>query len=440
MRGTQKITENGHLEIGGVDTTLLADEYTTPLFVYDVELIRQNIHAFQEAFQANKSVKSRIIYASKAFSALAMLQLVKEEGLSVDVVSGGEMYAALKAGIRPEDIVFHGSNKGIEELDFALKSRIGTIVIDNLHDIYQLKKLTEERHTRVHVLLRLTPGVEAHTHTYIMTGQEDSKFGFNLKSQDLKKAVHLINESENLLYRGVHCHIGSQIFETEGFELAVAKLFDFIELLAIQFNWVTSVVNTGGGFGIKYVNGDEPLPIKAYIDAIISKVIQETEKRGLAMPEMWVEPGRSIVGEAGTTLYSVGALKNIPDTRHYLSVDGGMADNIRPALYQAKYEAVLANRMNETAEDTFTVAGKCCESGDILIDEVKLPCPRLGDTLAVFSTGAYGYSMASHYNRLPKPAVVFAENGEAQLVIKKESYEDLVKNECLLKQTVSAAV
>jgi diaminopimelate decarboxylase len=238
----------------------------------------------------------------------------------------------------------------------------------------------------------------------------------------------------------VHCHIGSQIFETEGFQLAIGRLFQFIEQLTKQYNCNTSVVNTGGGFGIKYVDGDEPQPIRNYINAIVEKIIEESEARSLSVPEIWVEPGRGIVGEAGTTLYSVGALKKIPDIRHYLSVDGGMADNIRPALYQAKYDAVLANRMNDACIEKFTVAGKCCESGDILIDQIELPSPKIGDTLAVFSTGAYGYSMASHYNRLPKPAVVFVENGEAQLVAKRESYEDLLKNEFLLNRCAFTAV
>lgn len=440
MRGTQRITENGHLEIGGVNTASLVDEFTTPLFVYDVALIRKNIHAFQEAFYAHKSVKSRIVYASKAFSVLAMLQLAMEEGLSVDVVSGGEMYAALKAGLNPEDIVFHGSNKAREELKLAVQAGVGTIVIDNLHDVHQLIDLTDELKENVKVLLRLTPGVEAHTHDYIMTGQEDSKFGFNLKSEDLSVALQLINQSQRIHYKGVHCHIGSQIFETEGFELAIGRLFQFIEQLTKQYKWNTSVVNTGGGFGIKYVDGDEPQPIRNYINAIVEKIIEESEARSLSVPEIWVEPGRGIVGEAGTTLYSVGALKKIPDIRHYLSVDGGMADNIRPALYQAKYDAVLANRMNDACIEKFTVAGKCCESGDILIDQIELPSPKIGDTLAVFSTGAYGYSMASHYNRLPKPAVVFVENGEAQLVAKRESYEDLLKNEFLLNRCAFTAV
>lgn len=440
MRGTQKINKMGHLEIGGVDVTSLTKEHSTPLYVYDVTQIKEKIHAFKQSFEKHQSVTSRIIYASKAFSSLAMLELVTQQGLSVDVVSGGEMYAALEAGCLPENIIFHGNNKSWEELSYALESEIGTVVVDNLNDVDLLMELTELHEKSMDILLRITPGVEAHTHDYIMTGQEDSKFGFNLSSDDLSQAFNLIKSSSSIRYKGLHCHIGSQIFETEGFERALEKVFNYISELDRMEGCQTSVLNTGGGFGIKYTADDQPLPVDHYVEAIIGKIVSECEERRLSLPEIWIEPGRSIIGEAGTTLYSVGALKNIPSTRRYISVDGGMSDNIRPALYQAKYEAVLANRMDDVPDDRFTVAGKCCESGDILINEISLPNPSRGDILAVFSTGAYGYSMASHYNRLPKPAVVFVEDGKADLVVRRESYADLMRNEQRLSEKATAAV
>lgn len=434
MRGTQNVNEKGHLTIGGIDTVELSAQFGTPLYVYDTALIREKAQAFKSAFSNHQHVKWQIAYASKAFSTVAMVQLVQKLGLSLDVVSGGELYTAIKAGFPTEDIHFHGNNKTREELSFALDENIGTIIVDNLSEIHLLEELSQERDMTVDILLRLTPGVEAHTHEHIMTGQEDSKFGFNLGSQSIEEAIHLSVSSPHLILNGLHCHIGSQIFETDGFESAIRRIYQYVEAWRDKYGFNLKILNVGGGFGIKYTESDRPLPIAEYVDIIVKSITEESERRDLCLPEIWIEPGRAIVGEAGSTLYSIGSYKDIPSVRKYLAVDGGMTDNLRPALYQAEYETMLANRANDKPEETISVAGRCCESGDILIKDAKLPKSYAGDILAIFCTGAYGYSMANHYNRLPKPAVVFVEDGDAQLVVKRETYADLVRQDIALKE------
>lgn len=432
FHGTSRVNEKGHLEIGGVDVVMLAEEYGTPLYIYDVALIRARARAFKEAF-AKHGVRAQVAYASKAFSTIAIVQLIEEEGLSLDVVSGGELYTALKAGFPPERIHFHGNNKSRSELEMALDCGVGCIVVDNFYELQLLEELSHERETVTDILLRVTPGIEAHTHDYILTGQEDSKFGFDLNNGQADEALRQALRSESLHVLGIHCHIGSQIFETTGFVLAAQKIFQKIAAWRETNEFVPKVVNLGGGFGIRYTNEDDPLPAAQYVEQIIAEVKTQVEKFTLPMPEIWIEPGRSLVGDAGTTIYSIGSRKEVPNVRHYVAVDGGMSDNIRPALYEAKYEAVLANRMLDVNEETVAIAGKCCESGDMLIWDLPLPKAEAGDYLAVFCTGAYGYSMANNYNRLPRPAVVFVENGEAQLVVKRETYEDLVRLDVPLK-------
>jgi diaminopimelate decarboxylase len=426
LHGTAAVNEEGHLEIGGCDTVDLVEKYGTPLYVYDVELFRQRAHAFKKMFQKHE-VKSQVSYASKAFSSIAMLQLAREKGLSLDVVSGGELYTAVVANFPMEKIHFHGNNKSKEELKMALDHNIGCIVVDNFHELHMLHELCGERNQKVTVLLRVTPGIEAHTHDYILTGQEDSKFGFDLKNGQAETALAFALESEFLNMLGIHCHIGSQIFETEGFVLAAKNILEKLHLWDKQYGFKAEVLNLGGGFGIRYTEEDEPLSPEAYVEAMIMEVRKETERLSLPMPEIWIEPGRSLVGDAGTTLYSIGSRKEIPDVRKYVAIDGGMNDNIRPALYDAKYEAVIANRANEEPEEVVSIAGKCCESGDMLIWDLPLPKQNANDILAVFCTGAYGYAMANNYNRIPRPPVIFVENGKSNLVIKRESYEDLVR-------------
>lgn len=428
LYGTQKINEQGHLTIGGVDTVELAKEYGTPVVVYDVELIRNRARNFIETFK-KLGVKAQVAYASKAFSCIAVYQLAKEENLSLDVVSGGELYTAIKADFPRERIHFHGNNKSIEEIYLAFENKIGCIVVDNFYEIELLKKISEERKQPMNILLRVTPGVEAHTHDFITTGQSDSKFGFDLQNGQADEAFQQVVDHEYLTLLGLHCHIGSQIFETDGFALAAEKLIEKIGQWHTSNNFECKVLNLGGGFGIRYTEEDKPLDPSVYVEEMIKAVQQGANKYGLAMPEIWIEPGRSLVGDAGTTLYTIGSQKTVPDVRQYIAVDGGMSDNIRPALYDAKYEAVIANKANEPRNFTYTVAGKLCESGDKLIVDASLQEANTGDILAIFCTGAYGYAMASNYNRVPRPAVVFVEDGKHQLAIQRESYENLVQND-----------
>ncbi|QTL48771.1 diaminopimelate decarboxylase [Priestia aryabhattai] len=435
LHGTSRINKKGHLEIGGVDTVELASNFGTPLYVYDVALIRQRARGFKETFEKH-GVKAQVAYASKAFSTIAMVQVVHEEGLSLDVVSGGELYTALAADFPKERIHFHGNNKSRAELEMAIKEDVGCIVVDNFYEIALLQEITEQYQKKMPILLRLTPGIEAHTHDYILTGQEDSKFGFDLQNGQADEAVRLVQNSKGLELLGIHCHIGSQIFETTGFIMATQKLFAKMKEWKQSIEFVPQVLNLGGGFGIRYTEEDQPIPVSQYVEVIIEEVKKQSKQLEVEIPEIWIEPGRSLVGDAGTTLYSIGSRKHVPNVREYVAIDGGMNDNIRPALYQAKYEAVIANRMNDESDELVSIAGKCCESGDMLMWDVYLPKANPDDLLAMFCTGAYGYSMASHYNRLPKPAVVFVEDGEAQLVVKRETYEDIVKNDVKYKVTV----
>jgi diaminopimelate decarboxylase len=433
--GSAKINNRHHLEIGGVDTVELVEKYGTPLYVYDVALIRERARGFRDTFK-RLGIKAQVAYASKAFSTIAMVQLVKEEGLSLDVVSGGELYTAIAAQFPTEKIHFHGNNKSIEELKMALDYQIGCIVVDNFLELHLLMDLCEQRDTKTQILLRVTPGIEAHTHDYILTGQEDSKFGFDLQNGQAEKALRMALESDRLEVLGVHCHIGSQIFDTTGFVLATKKIFEKLNEWKSGFGYTSTVLNLGGGFGIRYTQEDEPIPTSSYVEEIISEVKNQVVKYNMELPEIWIEPGRSLVGDAGTTLYKIGSTKEVPDVRKYVAVDGGMTDNIRPALYQAKYEAVLANRPLDEVEEKVSIAGKCCESGDMLIWDLPLPKADNNDVLAVFCTGAYGYSMSNNYNRIPRPPVVFVENGITQLVVKRESFDDLIRLDVALKEQV----
>lgn len=430
LHGTALINRNGHLEIGGVDTVELAERFGTPLYVMDEALIRRRCREFIDAFRST-GMPFEVSYASKAFCVKAMVRLVEEEGLSLDVVSDGELYTALEAGFPAERIHFHGNNKTPEEIAMGLDAGIGCFVIDNFTEIGLLNAMAGERGVRAKALLRVTPGVEAHTHEFISTGKDDSKFGFNLAGNSAFEAVRAVLAAPHLELIGVHSHIGSQIFEVEGFRLAAERVAEFAAQVRNELGATISVVNLGGGFGIRYVEGDTPLPVSEYVEAIATAVKERFESHGLQLPSIWVEPGRSIVGDAGTTLYTIGSVKDIPGIRKYVAVNGGMTDNPRPALYGAVYESMLANRACDEPEETVSIAGKCCESGDMLIWDAKLPKVNAGDILAVFCTGAYNYSMASNYNRIRRPAVVFVKDGQADLIVKRESYDDLVANDLI---------
>lgn len=430
LHGTSRINDQGLLEIGGVEAVKLTEQFGTPLYVVDEALVRQRCREFVGAFKAS-GLKFQVAYASKAFCTMAMCRIVEEEGMSLDVVSDGELFTALKAGFPAERIHFHGNNKTPQEIEMALNARIGCFVVDNFVELGLLNGMAAEKGMKVNVLLRVTPGVSAHTHEYTSTGQQDSKFGFDLGNGAAYRAVQEAEELPALNLLGLHSHIGSQIFEVEGFKLAVEKVMGFATQVRAELGILFKVVNLGGGFGIRYVDGDRPLPVAEYVNAIVDSIHTSFAGQEYPVPEIWIEPGRSIVGDAGTTLYTVGTYKDIPGVRKYVAVDGGMTDNPRPALYESQYEAVLANRALEEPEEVVSVAGKCCESGDMLIWDVKLPKVKSGDILAVACTGAYNYSMASNYNRIRRPAVVFVRDGSADLAVKRESYENIVDNDLI---------
>jgi diaminopimelate decarboxylase len=430
LHGTSRINEKGHLEIGGVDTVELAKTYGTPLYVMDEALMRQRARAYVDAFRKT-GLKFQVAYASKAFCTMAMCRLAEQEGLSLDVVSDGELHTALAAGFPAERIHFHGNNKTPLEIEMGIDAGIGCFVADNFTELRLLNEIAGAKGKKVDILLRVTPGVEAHTHEFISTGQTDSKFGFDIGTGQAKRAAAMAKDMPNLILRGLHAHIGSQIFETEGYRLTIERLARFAAEARRELGVEFAVLNTGGGFGIRYVEGDRPLPPETFVQAIAGAVKSEFAKAGCPVPEVWIEPGRSIVGDAGTTLYTIGSQKEIPGVRKYVAVDGGMSDNIRPALYDAKYEAILANRANEAPAEVVSIAGKACESGDMLIWDLPLPKVETGDILAVFCTGAYNYSMASNYNRIRRPAVVFVMDGRADLVVRRESHEDLTRNDLI---------
>ncbi|KJY60060.1 diaminopimelate decarboxylase [Lactobacillus apis] len=420
--------DQGHLMIGGVDALKLAENFGTPLVVYDVAQIRKQFNALKQAFVAGQ-VDYAISYASKAFTSIAIYQVINELGGHIDVVSGGELYTALKAGFPTEKISFHGNNKTKDELLMAVENNVGVIILDNFHEIELLKQVLHETNKKVQVMLRITPGVSAHTHEYDQTGQEDSKFGFDVRSGQAEKAFLQVKAEEQMELIGLHAHIGSQILETEGFNLEVEKLMQLVQEWKQKYDYQPQVLNLGGGFGIRYTAKDRVIGLGTFVEQIIASVRTLAEQYQLNVPAIWVEPGRSIVGEAGYSLYTVGSRKDVPGLTPYVTVDGGMGDNIRPALYQAEYEALVAKRPAAEPVEKVHLAGRYCESGDILIDQACLPKTKPGDVIAVLATGAYGYSMASNYNRVPRPAVVFAENGQAQEVVTRETYDDLIKND-----------
>lgn len=430
LHGTSKINDQGHLEIGGCDSTKLAQQFGTPLYVMDEQLIRHQCRQYMDSFK-NAGLTFQVAYASKAFCVKAMCRIADEEGLSLDVVSDGELYTALQSGFPAKRIHFHGNNKTPMEIKMAIDAKIGCFVVDNFVELNMLNAIAREKGETVKVLLRITPGVEAHTHEFISTGQTDSKFGFDLGNGSAFEAIKAASEQSNLDLLGIHSHIGSQIFEVDGFKMAVQKVAGFAADIRDQLQVTLQVINLGGGFGIRYAEGDTPLPVSQYVEAITGAIKEYFLAHAYPVPEIWVEPGRSIVGEAGTTLYTIGTHKNIPGVRKYIAVDGGMTDNIRPALYDSPYEAMVANRANDPLKEVVSVAGKACESGDMLIWDIKLPEVNSGDILAVSCTGAYGYAMANNYNRIRRPAVVFVKDGQADVVVKRESHDDIVSNDVI---------
>lgn len=423
------VNEKGHLTIGGCDTVELAKEYGTPLYVLDENVIRNTCKSYVSSFEKFYNGNGRPLYASKALSCLELCRIANDEGLGLDVVSGGELYTALKAGFPAEKIHFHGNNKTNEEIKMALENNVGKIVVDNLEELERLNDIAEKMDKVANISFRIKPGVDAHTHNFIRTGQIDSKFGFALETGEAYEAVKKAISYDNVCLKELHCHIGSQIFDIEPFVTAAEIMMDFIGKIKNELNVVISELNLGGGFGIMYVNTDTPVPYENYMEKVSKAVKAKAEEYGIPVPYIYIEPGRSIVGEAGITLYTVGAVKTIPNVRTYVSVDGGMTDNIRYALYQSEYTVVNASKAAKEPDQTVTVAGKCCESGDLIQENTKIAAAKAGDTLAVLSTGAYNYSMASNYNRIPKAAIVMVKDGKSRVIVKRESYEDLIKND-----------
>lgn len=425
--GASKI-EGNDLVIGGIKASDLAKAYGTPLYVMDEQLLLDKCRGYIRGFKVKEN-NNRVAFAGKAFLTLEMCKLINEEGLYLDVVSGGELYTAYKANFPMEKIYFHGNNKTLEEIEFGIKLGVGRFIVDNIEEIIKINEIAESYDKKQDIYLRLTPGIEAHTHDYIKTGQIDSKFGFAPVGNIIMDAVKKSLELDNINLVGLHCHIGSQIFETEPFKDAAEVMLNYIYDIKQETGHYIDELDLGGGFGIYYSEGDKPKKIEEYCNVILDSVEKKCEALGIKKPILTIEPGRSVVANAGITLYTVGTIKDIPGVRKYLSVDGGMTDNIRPALYGAKYEALIANKASEPMTDTVTIAGKCCESGDILIQDIQIQKAKSGDILAILSTGAYGFSMASGYNKITRPAVVFVRNGEARLVVKRQSYEDLIKEE-----------
>ena len=421
--------ENGELILGGVGVKTLAAQYGTPLYVMDENVIRSNMRAFKSSMDKYYGGKGLVCYASKAFSCKEIYRIAKEEGIGADVVSIGEMYTAKSVGFPMDQVCFHGNNKTRRELEAALDWGVTRIVVDNLTELHTLSALAKEKGIIAEILLRIKPGIDAHTHNFIRTGQIDSKFGLALETGEAMEGVKEALAAESVTLRGLHCHIGSQIFSVDPFVHAAEVMMGFLGQIKAETGVELPELNLGGGFGILYTDEDEPVPFGNYMEPVSRAVKASAEKLGLSQPFVLIEPGRSIVGEAGTTLYTVGSVKEIPDIRTYVSVDGGMGDNPRYILYQAKYDMILANRVNEPATETVTVAGRCCESGDLLGENVPLAPAKPGDLLAVFATGAYNYSMASRYNRVGIPPVVMVKDGASRVIVRGESLEDLVRND-----------
>ena len=415
---TAEVTSQGNLVLGGCDTTQLTAEFGTPLYVFDEVTLRGMCREFVGGFR-ERYPDSTVIYACKAFINVALAQLLKEEGLGLDVVSGGELAVAQRVDFPSTKIYFHGSNKSREELEMALDYGIGRVVVDNFHEIELLGEIASQRGVVQDILLRVSPGIDPHTHVYTTTGVLDSKFGFSIQTGQAKEAVEKVMEAKSIRLVGLHFHLGSPIFELEPYTRAMEVALDF----ASQVGLPLQEISPGGGFAIAYTRDQRPPSVEEYAEAIASTL------QGQNSPHLVVEPGRAIVGRAGVALYSVGASKDVPGVRRYISIDGGMGDNIRPALYQAQYEAVIANKMVEEESEMVSVAGRFCESGDVLLRDVLLPRLEPGDILAVPAAGAYAPSMASNYNLVPRPAIVMVKDGQARVIRRRETYEDLMRND-----------
>ncbi len=421
--------ENGHLCVSGVDTVKLAQEYGTPLYVMDEETVRKSCQEFKNAIDKYYDSMGSVTYASKALCIKEMCRIIDSEGLGLDVVSGGELYTAKEAGFPMSKIHYHGNNKTDDEIKFGLDCLVGKFIVDNEYELKRLDIFAKEKNIIQNVLIRLTPGVDAHTHDFVKTGQIDSKFGAAIETGAAEKLVSYALGLENIKLLGFHCHIGSQIFETEPFVESAKIMLDFVNYAEDKFEMKCEELVLGGGFGIKYTKKDNPISYEEMLKPVLLYVKERRKAEGKELIHLGFEPGRAIAGPAGLTLYKVGNVKEIKDVRTYVSVDGGMGDNPRYILYGSEYDFVIANRPDQKRDKIVTVCGKCCESGDMLGENIPLGEAESEDILAVISTGAYNYSMASNYNRIPRPALVFVNNKTARLAVKRETYEDILKND-----------
>ncbi len=423
------VNSQHHLTVAGQDTVALAQRYGTPLMVLDEERIRRNFRTYREAMKRYFGGASRPLFASKALSCKYIYRLAREEGVGIDLVSSGELYTALASGFDVKDAFFHGNNKTDADIAYAMDNGVGHFVVDNLTELDRIDEEASARGRIQPILLRLTPGIDPHTHAAITTGQVDSKFGIAIETGQADAAVAYALSKTHIRLDGFHCHIGSQIFEIIPFCDAAKLMIEYLTHVKKTFGLDTEILNLGGGFGVRYVESQPILDYDDGIRRIAAFIDAEITRSGIRRPTILMEPGRSIVADAGLTLYTVGGTKEIPGFKNYVSVDGGMPDNPRYALYQADYTVCLASRMDEPADFLCTVAGRCCESGDLLQENVSLPKPKRGDILAVLVTGAYNYSMASNYNRIPRPAVIAVKDGETFPVIRRETFEDLIRND-----------
>lgn len=429
VKNCLKISPEGNLEIGGCDTLELVKKYGTPLYVMDEWAIRQNCRQYKDAIDKYYDGNGLALYAGKAFCTMAICRIVQQEGLGLDVVSGGELYTAIKAGFPMEKVYFHGNNKTPEEIEMGIEHNIGRFVVDNHIELELINRIAGEKGKKVNIAFRIKPGVDAHTHEFVQTGQIDSKFGVALENGEAHEIVAAAKKMENVNVTGVHCHIGSQIFDLAPFELAAEVMLNFIVDIREKYGIHITELNLGGGFGIQYTDKDDPLEYDRFIESVSKVVKRLCGEKGLGKLFMLMEPGRSIVAPAGITLYTIGSVKEIKDIRKYVSVDGGMTDNPRYALYRAEYTALIANKPNAPKTEVVTIAGKCCESGDLIAKDISLPQAEPGDILAVLATGAYNYSMAMNYNRNGKPPVVLVKDGESRLIVKREDYSDIIRND-----------
>ena len=425
------INANGNLEIGGCDLVELANEYSTPLYIMDEATLRGVAREYKKAFSRLENVI--MMFASKALMVSAIAKILSQEGFGFDVVSSGELYTIKNANADMKNVTFNGNNKTYDELEMALDLGVGRISADNFLELALLNEIAKSKNIKQKILLRITPGIECHTHEYIQTGHLDSKFGFDLTQID--SAIELIkDEYKSLNLKGLHAHIGSQIFETQVYKDEVDILFEQMIRINKKFALNIDELNLGGGLGVKYTDTDHPPSTFEIADIIINALEENIKKYGIEPPVIYLEPGRSIVCTAGVTLYTIGSSKQVPHGTKYVSVDGGMADNPRPSMYQAKYTARIANKPDAAPLETVTIAGRYCESGDILIKDISLPHPEEGDILCVYDTGAYNYSMSSNYNRVPKPAMVLVNNGSADIIIERETLQDLIRNDRIPKR------